>query len=168
VDPSPIAARFIELQSHLNGFEKSIRIIEACASDTVGEIEMLSSGVFSDGYFRVASGRSSREVTRTQSVTLDQLADQFGAPTHDKIDVEGYEGAVIRGARKTLAGPGPRVFLELHNEMIRADRGDPACVLDDLAEMKYRELSINNITVERAVILEMPICRLMARRSGAS
>jgi len=163
VEPSPIATRLLKLQSHLNGFDKYIRIVEACAGDAVGEVEMLSSGVFSDGYFRIASGRSSQELTKTKAVTIDHLADQFGPPTHIKIDVEGYEAAVIRGAKRTLTELAPMVFLELHNEMIRADGGDPASVLDDLAELKYQELSINGVSAGRNVILEMPICRLVAK-----
>jgi FkbM family methyltransferase len=166
VEPSPIATRFIKLQSQLNGFDKNIRIVEACAGDMVGEVEMLASGVFSDGYFRIASGRSSRELTKTKAVTIDHLADQFGPPTHIKIDVEGYEAVVIRGAKRTLTGPAPMVFLELHNAMIRANGGDPASVLDALAEMKYQELSINGVPAGRDVILETPICRLVATRSS--
>jgi FkbM family methyltransferase len=166
VEPSPIATRFIELQSHLNGFDKNIRIVEACAGDAVGEVEMLSSGVFSDGYFRIASRRSSRELTKAKAVTIDHLSDQFGPPTHIKIDVEGYEAAVIRGARRTLTDLAPMVFLELHNEIIRADGGDPASVLDALAETKYKELSINSVPAGRDVILEMPICRLLAKPSN--
>jgi len=40
--------------------------------------------------------------------------------------------------------------------------------LDDLAEMKYEELSINGLNADRDRILEMPICRLVAMRSGTS
>jgi len=61
---------------------------------------MLSSGVFSDGYMRMARGRSSSELTKTRAVTIDQLADQFGHRHISKIDVEGYEAAVVRGARE--------------------------------------------------------------------
>jgi FkbM family methyltransferase len=167
VEPSPIATRLIKLQSHLNGFDNNLRIVQACAGDTVGEVEMLSSGVFSDGYFRIAPGRSSRELTKTRAVTIDYLVDEFGPPTHIKIDVEGYEGVVIRGAKKTLAVLAPVLFLELHNEMIRSDGGDPARVLDDLAEMRYEELSIDGVSAERGTILKMPICRLVAKRSSA-
>jgi FkbM family methyltransferase len=166
VEPSPIATRFIKLQSQLNGFDERLRIVQACAGDTVGEVEMLSSGVFSDGYFRIAPGRSSRELTKTRAVTIDHLAEEFGHPTHIKIDVEGYERAVIRGAKRTLTGPAPLLFLELHNQMIRADGEDPARVLNDLAEMKYEELSIDGAPTERGTILEMPICRLVAERSS--
>jgi FkbM family methyltransferase len=168
VEPSPIATRFIRVECQLNGFEKNIQVVEACAGDVIGEVEMLSSGVFSDGYFRIAPGRSSKELTKTRAVTIDRLAEQFGAPTHIKIDVEGYEAKVLRGARKTIANLSPLLFLELHNEMIRADGGDPARVLDDLAEMKYEELSINGVNADRDRILRMPICRLVVRRLGTS
>jgi FkbM family methyltransferase len=166
VDPSPIATRLIKLQTRLNGYDKHIRIVEACVGDAVGEAEMLSSGVFSDGYMRMALGRSNSELTKTRAVTIDQLTDQFGPPTHIKIDVEGYEGAVVRGAKRTLTRLAPLVFLELHNEMIRSEGGDPSRVLDDLAEMNYEELSINGVNADRDRILKMPICRLVARRSG--
>jgi FkbM family methyltransferase len=163
VDPSPIAVQLIGLQTRLNGYDKHIRIIQACVSDTVGETEMLSSGVFSDGYFRMARGRSSSELTKTRAVTIDQLADQFGPPTHIKIDVEGYEAAVVRGAKRTLTRWAPLLFLELHNEMIRSEGGDPSCVLDDLAEMRYEMFSVGSVKIERSAILQMPICRLVGK-----
>jgi FkbM family methyltransferase len=156
------------VECQLNGFEKNIQVVEACAGEVIGEVEMLSSGVFSDGYFRMTSGRSSRELTKTRAITIDRLAEHFGAPTHIKIDVEGYEAAVLRGAKRTITNLSPLLFLELHNEMIRADGGDPARVLDDLAEMKYEELSINGVNADRDRILRMPICRLVARRLGTS
>ena len=74
------------------------------------------------------------ELTKTAAVTIDQLADQFGAPTHIKIDVEGHEAAVLLGREKTLSRFAPLPVLELHNEMIRSEGGDPSDVLDELAE----------------------------------
>ncbi len=123
---------------------------------------MLSSGVFSDGYMRMARGRSSSELTKTRAVTIDQLADQFGPPTHIKIDVEGYEAAVVRGGKRTLTRFAPLLFLELHNEMIRSEGGDPSCVLDDLADMGYEMFSVGSVRIERGAISKMPICRLVA------
>src|SRR2546421_7959379 len=163
VDPSPIAARFIRLQTRLNGYDKSIRIVEACVSDTVGEAEMLSSGVFSDGYFRIARWRSSSDLTKTRAVTIDQLTAQFGPPTHIKIDVEGHEAAVLRGAKATLTRVAPLLFLELHNEMIRSEGGDPNCVLDALEEMGYEMFSVGGVKIGRSAILQMPVCRLVGK-----
>lgn len=163
VDPSPIATRLVGFQTRLNGYEKNIQIVEACVSDASGETEMLSSGVFSDGYFRMTQGRAISELTKTKAVTIDQLADQFGPPTHIKIDVEGHEAAVVRGARRTLTRLAPLLFLELHNELIRSEGSNPERVLDDLAEMSYEMFSIEGVKIDRSAILRKPICRLVGR-----
>src|SRR5215472_4865515 len=101
--PSPVAMRLIHVQIQLNKFASNVQIVQACASDTTGEVRMLSAGAFSDGYFRMKLGRSGRELTKTRAATIDQLADQFGPPTHIKIDIEGHKAAVLRGGRATLA-----------------------------------------------------------------
>ena len=125
VDPSPIATRMIARQAALNGLTKSIRIVQAAVSDESGEVELLSSGVFSDGYFKISRGGAKSELTRTRAMTIDELAGQHGAPTHIKIDAEGQEAAVLRGGRKTLEKSSPILFLELHNDMVSAEGGDP-------------------------------------------
>jgi FkbM family methyltransferase len=163
VDASPIASRFLRLQTQLNGYENSIRVVQACVSDSAGEREMLSSGVFSDGYYKMTKQKSSKELMKTPSVTIDQLADQFGPPTHIKIDVEGYEGTVLRGAEKTLARLAPLLFLELHSELIRSEGSDPNYVLDYLAEMKYEMFSIELTKFDRLVTSQIPICRLVGK-----
>ena len=163
VDASPIATRFLRLQTQLNGYEDNIRVVQACVSDSAGETEMLSSGVFSDGYYRMTNNRSNSELTKTKAVTIDELTDQFGPPTHIKIDVEGYEGAVVRGAEKTLARLTPLLFLELHNEMIRSEGSDPNYVLDYLAEMKYEMFSIDLTKFDRLATSQIPICRLVGK-----
>ena len=107
------------------------------------------------------------ELTKTRAVTIDQLADQFGPPTHIKIDVEGYERAVVRGATKTLSRRVPVLFLELHNEMVRSEGADPEDVLDDLEKMGYEMFSVGDVRINRSAILQMPICRLVGKRGGS-
>ena len=165
IDASPIATAHIKLHGRLNGYGKSVRVLEACVTDTTGEIDMLSSGVFADGYFRVARGRAKSELTKTHAVTIDELAVEFGTPTHIKIDVEGHEAAVLRGGKKTLSSRDPLLFLELHNDIIRADGGDPNGVLDDLIEMRYEVYSADGSKLDRDSILHMPICRLLGRKA---
>lgn len=102
IDPSHIAARMIATQLKLNNLKDRVEVLEAAVGDTEGSIEILSSGIYSDGYLRFGVGRDSRELTRVPVTTADHLTKRYGQPSHLKIDVEGYEAAVIRGARRLL------------------------------------------------------------------
>jgi len=164
IDPSPTATKMIAAEARLNRCAKEIEILQAAVSDTNGEVAMLSSGVFSDGYFKFARGRSRSDLTRTRALTVDQMALQYGLPTHIKIDVEGHEAAVVRGARSTLREASPIVFLELHNEIVASEGGDPEATLDELAALGYATESIQGGSISRAEMLRPAIIRVVAAR----
>jgi hypothetical protein len=98
---------------------------------------------------------------------VDQLVQETGLePTHIKIDVEGQEEAVLRGARIVLAQTGPVVALELHNEAIRNRGGDPGAVLDMLREAGY-EIFKNGEPANLTAILAKPVVRVIATRRAS-
>ena len=164
VDPSEMAIRMITRQIALNDAGRKIRILHAAVSDTSGTLSMLNSGVFSEGYFKFVAGRPAEELTSIRAVTIDEITVGFGAPTHIKIDVEGHESAALRGGRDTLARFSPTLFLELHNEMVAADGGDPDAALRDLQSMGYAPFSYAGDLLERSAILAKPLTRVVARR----
>jgi FkbM family methyltransferase len=53
--------------------------------------------------------------------TLDALAEQCGDPDLVKIDTEGHEVQVLRGARRLLAGRKPRLIVEYHTAGLKAE-----------------------------------------------
>lgn len=167
VDPSPISTRMIARQARLNHCTAKIQIVNAAISDTNGAIGMLSSGVFTAGYFRVEEGRRESELTRTRALTVDEMSRQFGSPTHVKIDVEGHEAAVLRGARDTLNRFAPLLFLELHNDRVRFASADPTSCLTQLDELGYATYSPTGERIDKAAILRKVIVRIVARRSVA-
>ncbi len=124
---------------------------------------MLSSGLFSHGYLRFTAGRSRRELTEVRATTVDQMVQEFGVPTHIKVDVEGHELAVIRGARTAFTRLAPVLFLELHNDMVRSDGQDPSSVLDEVGSFGYRTFGADGTLVEREAILAQPIIRIIAK-----
>jgi FkbM family methyltransferase len=168
VEPSAEAIRMIARQVDLNHGQQMIRAVHAAVSDSRGSLKMLSSGAFSNGYFRLAVGRSPRELTEIQATTIDQLTAEFGVPTHIKIDVEGHEAAVVRGACETLRQYSPQLFLELHNELIAMDGGDPSEVVDELHGAGYGVFSLDGDRLERKAILGSPLRRVVAMRDQAS
>lgn len=165
VDPSATAIRMIAIQSHLNQCSDRIETVLAAATESSGVMQLLGSGVFSDGYFRVAGGRSARELTSLPAITVDEMVQRYGAPTHLKIDVEGHEAAVLRGARSALVQFSPLVFIELHNELTASEGVDPKAAIDELAALGYRTFTLNGEPIERDEILNRPIIRVTARRA---
>jgi FkbM family methyltransferase len=164
VEPSPVAAHMISVQAAINGCAENIQVVRAAVSSEVGIMGLLSSGVFSDGYFRVASNRPKSELIQTPALTIDELTQRFGPPTHIKIDVEGHETSVLRGGGVTLARHSPLLFLEVHNEMVTSEGGDPDGVLDELARIGYNTFGLRGEAIKKSAILKYPIVRIVARR----
>lgn len=75
-------------------------------------------------------------------VTLDEEIPQasLSAPDFIKIDVEGWEIEVLRGARKTLESYQPMLFLEMHGETMREKRRKVAEIVAFLWENNYRRI----------------------------
>ena len=166
VDPSPEAVEMIRIERTLNNCANRVAAIRAAVSESNGTIDMLSSGVFSNGYFKVASQRPKSELTPIQALTIDQMSLQFGPPTHIKVDVEGHESAVLRGARTTLRQYSPILFLELHNEMVISAGGNPCDVLDELTALGYITFGPDGRGIDTRTILARPIVRIVAKREA--
>jgi FkbM family methyltransferase len=167
VDPSPTAARMLATQAGLNGVRDRLTVVRAAASERPGALDLLDAGVIADGYFVEPTGaRPARELSRVEAVSIDSLVEAVGAaPTHIKVDVEGFEGAVLAGGRTTLGGdPSPVIFLELHNQLVRHAGRDPRRPLELLAQFGYTDLTVDGAPVSSADLLEVPLVRLAARR----
>ena len=76
---------------------------------------------------------------RVRVTTLDQdIADRgLPAPTFLKIDVEGFELDVLRGAAHTLARGRPALFVEIHGETLAGKKRNAAAVVQFLHEAGY-------------------------------
>ncbi len=140
VDPSNTATKMIDLHARLNDCADRLRVVEACAGEAPGERGMLDTGVIGAGYFVAAeAGREFRDLSRVAVVSVDSLCARLRfRPTHLKIDVEGDELEVLRGAAAVLGGDAPpTVFLELHNDILRSRGQDPEAVLERLTRAGY-------------------------------
>jgi FkbM family methyltransferase len=86
----------------------NLRIVQAAAADQVGTL------TFNEGLNgNVDDGTGQWGRTTVPARTIDDLAAEFGRPDVVFVDVEGYEGAVLRGATQTLQTP-TDWFVEMH------------------------------------------------------
>jgi len=169
VDASPTAARMLQIQFQLNLCSDRAHVVHACACDIQGVRDMVSVGVLSDGYFIPPSrDHGKNEVTPTPATTLDEISQRFRLqPTHLKIDVEGYEGDVLKGATGVLSADAPPVvWLELHNQIIRQRGGTPDVVLKRLFEFGYAITGGDGTAIRTADLLARPIVRIVATKEA--
>lgn len=94
-EPSPRAIRLL----HANG--EGVDIRQVALSDTAGTVRFSEDAALDTSHV----AHTGIEVP---AMTMDSLAER---PTFIKIDVEGHEPAVLRGARETLRH-GPTIFFE--------------------------------------------------------
>ncbi len=75
-------------------------------------------------------------------VPLDEDIARHSLPAPDfvKIDVEGEELAVLRGAQDTLRRHQPSLFLEMHGETMNLKRRNVAALVDCLCDLGYAEI----------------------------
>jgi len=166
IEPSEFAARMLRLHATLNYPERRLVIRRAAAGGAVGTAAMVDVGIQARGYFVKADGsRPARDVTLVPTVTIDALALTYGAtPTHLKIDVEGDEASVLAGAQATLTASGrrPTVFLELHNDILRARGEAPARVLQTLNAWGYRLEAPSGAPLTADTAVRPAVTRLVA------
>jgi FkbM family methyltransferase len=168
VDASPWATRMVRVQARLNRVHDRIDVVTAAAGAQEGWMNMVPMGTDGAGYFLPERQDVARqEMTRTPVTTIDALAAKHGLPTHVKIDVESFENEVLKGGRATFTAPAaPKLFLEVHNEMVR-DRGARAEEsLDLLDEFRYRVFDLAGRPRSRDDVLRSALTRLVCMPPG--
>lgn len=112
----PFAGNIASLRRHvaLNDLS-NIQIVEAAAGEASGEARFRQAGASQMGRVDPTGGDA------VAMVCIDDLV-AAGAPAPDvvKIDVEGHELAVLRGAARTLRAHRPTVFLATHGDEERS------------------------------------------------
>lgn len=121
----PAEESFNYLINHY-ALDSSIFLFSWAVSDHSGEVDLVSIPEKIRTGQLVTSGPAqmewsddvaSGEIRTLHSITLDDFAfDLFEPPHFIKIDVEGHEAHVLRGAEKILKDIRPELLIEIHSE----------------------------------------------------
>lgn len=139
-EPEPAAFELLKTNIALNSLA-NVRAECAGLSDTNGELTFTvdDANVGGHSFVAAATERPGRQV-QTRVYALDAYLAEF-APSRRldalKIDVQGYEQAVISGAMKTLARDMPVVLCEIWPEGMRAAGTDHLKLVQTFFDLGY-------------------------------
>ncbi len=149
LEPSPPA--FTELCRNLELLgSDSIVPIQAAVGEETSELVM---HVTHDGRGMMVAVKQEEkyeyESVKVPVVTLDDLCDERSfAPNVLKIDVEGFEGEVLRGARRVLREDRPAIFLEVHGFLLKRRGLDSQVAFGPVREAGYTIEAVDGDTAE--------------------
>ncbi len=138
-EPVPSIARLLRAQLALNGVADRVSVIEAAVGERAGTLALTSPGRFGINRPAAPGDPRSQRLTVT-TVGLDEFCAARGVrPCVIKVDVEGAELSVLRGARTAIAAASPGcVFVEWHPSLWPMWRLTPAMLQEELQRQRLR------------------------------
>ena len=141
-EPVPAAFDLLTKNLRLNGIEERVQALQLGVSG--GETK-LHITVGRDTMNHVVSGDAGEDTVVVAAETLDTLL-EGRVPTLLKIDVEGFEGAVLRGAKRTLANPALRAAIIEINDCGRRYASNSAEILERMAGHGFQPVAYDPLS----------------------
>jgi FkbM family methyltransferase len=147
-EPHPENVKTAALNLALNGVAAKCKLVEGAISDTGGQ-RRLNVSQRSNWHTLGPSNQKqlefSGESLDVQAFSIDGYTSEVGIDRVDliRMDVEGHEIAVIRGAVQTIQrSPKILIFLEFHTSLIRQAGESPEQFLSDLRNLGLRCVAV--------------------------
>jgi FkbM family methyltransferase len=113
-EPDPVAFEELTYNLRLNKIT-NVHAFRFAVSDSTGSAMLRHDGL---GSSESSMLRGSRSIS-VSTMSLDDTCQEYGIePTFIKIDVEGAEGLVMRGAQSTIKKFRPTILLEFHRDFM--------------------------------------------------
>lgn len=136
LEPAPATFARLEANVAANNLQDRVRTLRTAASDTVGEADFFITDDSAFSSLKDTERRKVNERLRVPVTTLDVLAADLPRVGLLKIDVEGFERAVIAGAGELLRRDLPVLFVEIYGGT--ASNPDPEGTIADICAFGYK------------------------------
>ncbi len=144
LEASPSNASFIRASAAANSFSFPVKVLEAAIGATEGTVNFCAKGP----HGHVQSDKSSDTATVTvREFTLPGVLAEIGwvAPALIKMDVEGCEANVLRGAMSWFAeGHRPLILFEANGHTLSWFGDSPASLRSITSQLRYFEYEVND------------------------
>jgi FkbM family methyltransferase len=160
-EPSPVAFRGLVRHIALNAQDGVVTPVAAAVADRDGTGDLIVADTA--GESRLADGIERRRTMSVSTVTIDSFCAREGLlPSFIKIDVEGAELAVLRGARETIRRrrDALALFVELHPSIWSLAEATRA---DFESELERQRLKVEPLTSDDPWSVEGMVVRLVPR-----
>jgi FkbM family methyltransferase len=144
VEPVPENLRLLRRNIHLNHFGARTRVVpNVLVAEARGDLEMtIETGLSPAATLSKTPGARTVSVS---SATLDDcLVGESRLPDLVKIDVEGAEHEVLKGA-EALLRRGPTLLIEVHRFALPSFNSSPESLLEYLAGFGYTETRVSEM-----------------------
>ncbi len=140
----PLPANVSRLQANLDANEcANADVIAAAVSDEDGSAAFVASGSSLMGSLGGADLRTVEHVLPVQTRTIDAfVAGGARPPDVIKIDVEGAEGRVIRGAARTIEAHRPLILIEIHSPLAARETLDALPVPYEFQDLASGQVAV--------------------------
>lgn len=155
-EPHPDASDKIHRVAALNDVHPNrIRVLQAAVGSEVGMTNMHLDEI--SGFAQVQKYDSSRARADASIdvplTTVDKTRSELGVKVGLlKIDVEGFEDEVLKGAGETIARDRPVISLELHSDYLRERGSDSRAIVAELLEKGYSLMRLNGRPVKTGTV----------------
>jgi len=139
-EPRPDTLRYLKRTIHDNRLQDLVTVWPYALSDKAGKLKLVwaKNTTNPGGSFMTTESISGHEAVEIEVAVLDELIPDI-APDVIKIDVEGAEPRVFRGAQKAIARKKRPILSELHpKQLMRVSEVTPAQYINQMADYGYQ------------------------------